>query len=153
MAWLTAPVVYAIATAASTAVSVYSAWSSHQSEKEAANKQEKYLRLQAEQARLANEQKALDYKRRAAAALGMERSRRGASGIGEEGSPLLTYFENARVFDEDVARIKQGAEIEERGYMQKIGLQQSYAKAQQQAAWLDTGQTLLTGATNLLRKI
>jgi hypothetical protein len=162
------PIILAVV---STAATVYSSVSSSQEASHAEHKAERaaataaqqaqeHAGLEAEQNRLATEQKTADYERRARAALSTERSERGASGISMAGSPLLTYYENAKVFEEDLGRIRQAGLLGEEAVLQRgdvlstqyktqAGIHRDYAKAEKEAGYYKAGSTILTGASNV----
>lgn len=162
------PIILAVV---STAATVYSSISSENAQEHAEHKAERaaaaaagqvqtQAAVEVAQNKLATEQKAADYERRAKAALATERSQRGASGISMEGSPLLTYYENARTFQEDIGRIHQAGALGEEAILQKgemlsdqyktqADIHKDYADALKEEGYFKTGKTLLTGATNV----
>jgi len=98
---------------------------------------------QAAQAKTAAAQKESDYRERAAAALGLERSARAGQGVTMEGTPLLTFYTNMRKYEEDAMRIREGGAVEEKGYLQQARLHGLYGQGA-----LETGAAKVAGITD-----
>ena len=165
------PIIAVIASVASTVYSVVSSEqagtkaehaedraAARQAEAEALNAQ--MARDQAEQAKKAAGQRESDYRERAAAALGLERSGRAGQGVTMEGTPLLTFYTNMRKYEEDALRIREGGAVEEKGYLQQARMHgmagqgaleagEYTSSAIQSTTKANTGKTLLTGATDI----
>ena len=148
MAFLPAiiPYITAIASVASTAVSIIGSLSSSSASEEAEQTQAQMARDNAEQARIAAQQRESDFRKKSAQALSMETAARGASGVAQAGSPLLTYYENAKSYEEDAMRIRAGGEAEVKGWLQKAELHEDYASAAESEGMTKGVGTLLTGA-------
>lgn len=144
-----AEIIAIVATVASVAVSAYSAISSSQAEEHAEHKNERIARANAAQAVKAAAQREGDFRSRSLAALSAERMGRAKSGVTMEGTPLLTFYENMRNYEEDALRIREGGEIQENAWLQKASLHGAYGEQAGQAGSIKAGATILTGATSI----
>ena len=131
------PVIMAVATVASTAVSIYSSVSAGKKEEHAEKNVARQLRQQAIQ-------KAEDTAKEHRRILAVQRAKYGASGVTMEGSPLLVQMESLRESEEQLRRIREGgafqAEVHEEAGEE--ALESGYIKA---------GQAGLAGTTSVVK--
>lgn len=134
---------------AGAATAAYGTYKQGQDAAAASKYNEKLAFMEADQAKAAakikGEQQA-ELDRRAQAGV---RARIGASGVTEEGSPLLVLAEYARQAQLDQERIKYGGEITAQGLEARARLQGAYAGFSRESGAVGAGASLLGSASRL----
>ena len=102
---------------------------------------------QAAYAREVGEENARKLEIRKKAALGTMSARAGASGISQKtGSPLLTFYETAKNYDEDIAAARREGAM-------RADIHEEYGEAAETASLFGAGSTLLTGGASFLEQV
>jgi|SRR5262245_4548142 len=138
----------AIATAAlAGAASAYGTYEAGQQRAEAASYNKKVAENQAAYATQQAEIEAQNLAERQKRQRASQRVAIGASGIDEEGSPLLVEADTARQQARDLYLTRYGGEVRAHAAMEEAGLQTLYGRQAQQAGAIGAGTALLsTGA-------
>jgi hypothetical protein len=129
----------------------YSAYAASEAQSQAANYNKKVARNQAQAARDAASIAASNRQEELRRIMAAQRARIGASGVTEEGSPLLVEMKSAEQGQLDLARIAYAGQTRSQAYQSEAILQGFYATRAEQAAQVGAGTSLLNAAARVSR--
>jgi hypothetical protein len=145
MVWLIAA---AAVTVVAAAASAYASYSAAETQAQAANYNKKVARNQAQASRDAAAIARANRQEELQRILAGQRARIGASGITEEGSPLLVEMKSAEQAQMDLARITYAGATRAQSYTSEGVLQGFYSTKAEQAGYVGAGTALLGGAAS-----
>lgn len=132
------------------AASAYSAYAASEAQAQAANYNKKVARNQAQAARDAAAIAGTNRQEELRRIMASQRARIGASGVTEEGSPLLVEMKSAEQAQLELARIRYAGETRSQAYQSEAILQGFYKTKAEQAAYTGAGVALLGGSASAL---
>lgn len=130
-------------------VSAYAASEQAAAQKKASQFNEKVSRNQALLATYAADQRAKQAADKHRRILASQRVAVGASGISTEGSPLTVMMDTAAEAKYQEGLIKYGGQQQTEGYLAEASLQGFYGRQATQAGYLNSGRSLLSGASSV----
>lgn len=139
------------ATVISTAVGVYSAYQQGQAQQKAAKYNAKVAENQAIAARNAAAVREQQHREQVRRLHATQRAVSGASGVTEEGSPLLVMADTLEQAELDAQRIRYGGEVSAAGFESQARLSRFQGQQAAQAGLIGAGSTLLSGAASAAR--